>query len=160
MKKRIKDILLLVTTVIFTSGCVLNTGTRIYDNDKMIVKDYDSYNLVQSKHYVENNRMFGSADTMEGTRTIWMLDASEATDVEISYKLKISSGKAKLVLISPDNTVTNLIECEPESDFEEETSSIFPVEVGENRMKLVAGKDTKIEFEVFADKGEIKNFNN
>lgn len=160
MKKRAKVVLFVLIILVFTSGCVLNTGAKVYDNENMIVKNYDSYNLVKSKQNVENNCMSGSAETMEGMRTIWKLDTSEASDVNISYKIKISSGKAKLVLISADNTITNLVECTPESDFEEEKSDTFHVEAGENRIKLIGAKDTKIEYKISADKGKIRNFSN
>ncbi|MDD2981324.1 MAG: hypothetical protein PHN80_15330 [Hespellia sp.] len=160
MRKIIKILSMVAVLLAATSGCSLNTGAKVYDNEKMIVKNYDSYNLIRSKQNVKNNCISGSAECMEGMGTIWKMDADTPTDVNISYKIKVSSGKAKLVLISPDNTVTELAECTPESDSEQKKSDTFHVDEGKNRIKLIGAKETKIEFEISADKGNMRTFNN
>ncbi|SHK37954.1 hypothetical protein [Hespellia stercorisuis] len=159
MRKIIKIISIVAVLLAATSGCSLNTGIKVYNDEKMIVKNYDSYNLIRSRQNVKNNCISGSAERMEGMGTIWKLNADAPTDINISYKIKVSSGKAKLVLISPDNTVTELAECTPESDFEQKESDTFHVDAGKNRIKLIGAKDTKIEFEISADKGDIRTFN-
>lgn len=159
MKKKIKILAIVIAILAFASGCALNTGARIYDNEKIIVKNADSYNLINSRWQVDENCLYGSVGRMEGMGTIWKFDTSEATDVNISYRIKVSSGKAKLVLISADNRLTNLVECTAESDFEEEKTDTIQVNTGKSRIKLVGAKDTKIEIEISADKGDIRSFN-
>ena len=127
-----------------TSGCSLNNGAKVYNDEKMIVKNYDSYNLIRSRQNVKNNCISGSAERMEGMGTIWKLNADTPTDVNISYKIKVSSGKAKLVLISPDNTVTELAECTPDSASKQKQTDTFHVDAGKNRIKLIGVKGTKI----------------
>ena len=41
---------------------------------------------------------------------IWEFDADEAEEVNISYSLTVTSGKAKLVYVSPDGIVSTLAE--------------------------------------------------
>jgi len=42
--------------------------------------------------------------------TIWKLETSQDTSVNIEYTSEISSGKFKVVLINPDDEVINILE--------------------------------------------------
>ena len=66
MKKKIQLLAVICCTVLLIPGCVMNRGTKIYNSDEMIVKDYNSYNLVMSRQSVSENHLTGSAQTMEG----------------------------------------------------------------------------------------------
>lgn len=158
MKKKIRILSILLIVILSISGCILNLGKKIYDNEKILVKDYDSFNLVQSKQHIEDGTLCGSADIMEGMGTIWKFTATDNTDVSISYHIEVSSGKAKLVLISPDDTVTTLTEVTPDSVAEGKTKDTFQVGKGKNRIKLVGGKNTKVNYEISIDKGAISSF--
>lgn len=60
MKKKIKILAIVIAILAFASGCALNTGARIYDNEKIIVKNADSYNLINSRWQVDENCLYGS----------------------------------------------------------------------------------------------------
>ena len=158
MKKKIQLLAVICCTVLLIPGCVVNRGTKIYNSDEMIVKDYNSYNLVMSRQSVSENHLTGSAQTMEGMGEIWEFDAPKDLDVKIESQITVSSGKAKLVLIDPDDTVTILKEYTADSKAEQKYSETFRVKKGHNRMKLVAGKDTQIEFDISVDQGEMNTF--
>lgn len=159
MNKKIRILSAVIVIILSATGCIMNNGTRVYDNEDMIVKDYNSYNLVMSKQHVEDNCLTGSAQSLEGMGTIWRFDAAEDTEVNLTYRINVSSGKAKLVLISPDDTITTLAECTPDSDGEEVTET-FQANEGENRIKLIGAKGTEIEYEISADKGKVSSFGN
>ena len=89
---------------------------------------------------------------------IWEFDAPKDLDVKIESQITVSSGKAKLVLIDPDDTVTILKEYTADSKAEQKYSETFRVKKGHNRMKLVAEKDTQIEFDISVDQGEMNTF--
>ena len=147
-----------VMVSLLTTGCVMNSGDRVYDSEKELAGNYSSYNLTQSASSVSDNSLTGSALKMEGMGTVWRFDAEEETEVTITYMLDVSCGKAKLVLISPDDEVTTLVEyTEETSDGKEHTES-FTVPAGENRIKLVAGRGTEIDYQIAADQGKMNSF--
>lgn len=159
MKQKRTILLLLSTVLLLLSGCIMNTGALIYDNDNMIMRDYNTYDLEKSKQTVVDNCLTGSAELLEGMGGIWELDAKETTDVTITCKIKVSSGKVKLVLIAPDNTLTTLMEYKADSTGNEEASKSFQVEKGKNRIKIVGAKETAAEYKISADKGKMITFN-
>lgn len=143
---------------LLTTGCIMNSGDRVYDSEKELAGNYSSYNLTQSASSVSDNSLTGAALKMEGMGTVWRFDAEEETEVTITYMLDVSSGKAKLVLISPDDEVTTLVEYTEETSDGEEHIETFTVSAGENRIKLVAGRGTEIDYQIAADQGEMISF--
>ena len=133
----------------------MNPGERFYDNEKGIAGETNSYNLTNYSGSQDDNTVSGSAEKMEGMDTIWNYTASDDTEVILSWKLSVSSGKAKLVLIDPDGNLSTLVECEASSDGEQEGSGTFEIKQGENRVKLVGAEETALEFEFTADKGDV-----
>lgn len=150
--------LLLLATMVLAAGCAANTGAKVYDDKEAIAKDYNSYNLVHSKASIDGNTLTGSAELMEGMGTIWEYKAADEEDVSITYSMNVYKGKAKLVLIAPDNTLKTLIECTADSDGWQEGTADVQIREGKNRIKLIGGKGTEIVYEISADKGEIKSF--
>lgn len=148
----------IVMSAALLSGCVMNFGAKLYNDEQEIVRNSNSYNLVRAKQSVKGNHLFGTMDKLEGMGTIWKYNASEETDVTITYQMKISEGKAKLVLISPDDTVITIVECTAESDAEEDVSDTYSLEKGKNRIKLIGAENTKIEFEISLNKGHMISF--
>lgn len=156
MKKQIIILPVLLTVCFLLSGCLLNSASKVYDDDKRIAENYNTYNLVKSVQNIDGDTLSGSADRLEGMGTIWRYKAKEDEEVTLNYKIKVDSGKAKLVYIAPDDKITTLIECT--SDSEKQMEITFSVPEGKNRIKLIGGKDTKIEYEISVDKGSIESF--
>ena len=110
---------------------------------------------------MENNnsgRIIGSAEKLEGMDTIWEFDADEAEEVNISYSLTVTSGKAKLVYVSPDGIVSTLAECIAGEESEKSASDSIEAKAGENRIRLVGAEGTTLEYEFTADAGEVEPF--
>ena len=134
----------------------MNLGERYYENDRGIAGDSNSYNLTNYTGSQEGNTVSGSAEKMEGMDTVWKYEASEDTEVTFTWKLNVSSGKAKFVLIDPDGNLSTLAECKAESGGEQENSGTFEIKKGENRVKLVGAEKTSLEYEFTADEGDVQ----
>lgn len=91
---------------------------------------------------------------MEGMDTIWVFDASEDTLLDITYTLNVTSGKIKLVLINPEGDVSIIAECDTEMS--EPIQSTLNIESGNNRIKIVAGENTKFNVEISIQEGEFQ----
>lgn len=158
MKKGWKIIIIASLTIMLVSGCALNTGVRVYNNEKALAADYSSYNLINFSSSQSGNTVSGSAEKLEGMDTIWKYDADELTEVNISFSLTVTSGKAKLVYVDPDGTVSTLLECSTGENAGQSESETLKVKEGENRIRLVGAEGTGLEYEFTADKGEVETF--
>lgn len=138
---------LLVPAVLLT-GCAVNFGKQVYDNEEMIGADYDRYNADYFSQSSEGDTLSGSAEKLEGMRTIKKFDSSGEGEISLTYDLNVSSGRAKIALVAPDGTVMIPGECTAE---EKETTGSEQYEAveGEYRIKLVGDEGTKLEYEIF-----------
>ena len=125
--------------VLFTAGgCSSDFMTSIYNDDSRIVEESDSYNRVR---YVQS--------------TLWSCRASRDMEADIIYKIQVEKGKVKLVLIAPDDTLTIVTEVTSDTS-EEHSEAVLELKEGMNRIKIVAGEDTKFKMEVSVSEGEFK----
>ena len=46
---------------LLTTGCIMNSGDRVYDSEKELAGNYSSYNLTQSASSVSDNSLTGAA---------------------------------------------------------------------------------------------------
>ena len=76
---------------VLISGCALNTGARVYDNEKALSGNANSYNLVNYSGSMSDNTVSGSAEKLEGMDTIWRFNTDEPTEVNISCNLTVTS---------------------------------------------------------------------
>ena len=91
---------------------------------------------------------------MEGMDTIWVFDAEEDKSLDITYTINVFSGKMKLVLINPKGDVSIIAECDTEMS--EPIQSTLNIESGNNRIKIVAGANTKFDIDISIQEGEFK----
>ena len=156
--KKVWKIIAAGLSIMLLPGCALNTGARVYDDEKALAADYNSYNLINFSGSQSENTVSGSAERLEGVDTIWEFDAQEQAEVNIFCHLTVTSGKAKLVYVDPDGTVSTLLECSAGEDGGMSASETIEVKEGENRIRLVGAEDTGLEYEFTADKGEVEAF--
>ena len=141
-------------TVCLITGCAANPMVAVYDNDQRIASDTNTYNLDKVDQTTEDGHFTASVEKMEGMDTIGVFDAEEDTSLDITYTLNVSSGKMKLVLINPKGDVSVIDECDTEMS--EPVQSTLNVESGNNRIKIVAGENTKFDIEISIQEGEFK----
>lgn len=136
------------------TGCAYNPMVAVYHNNERIASDTNSYNLDSVDQTSENGRFTANVERMEGMDTIWVFDTEEEVDLDITYTLDVASGKLKLVLISPDGDVVTIAECD--SEMSEPALATLNLEKGNNRIKIVAGQNTKFDIDLSIPEGEFK----
>ncbi len=146
MKKKVGVIFLCI--VMLLTGCTSVDVTEVYDNDKKIASQSNTYNKVNYKMSEKNGTITLSCEVFEGMDTIWSYTASEDMEVDIRYSLKLESGKTKLVQILPDGTLETIVEVTGESEGVEGIEKTLQLKEGKNRIKIIGGKDTSINLEM------------
>ena len=149
-KKYIAGILL---GSLLLSGCASNPMVAIYNDNERIASTSNSYNLDHVEQELTDGQLTASVERLEGMETIWTYSSDTDKEISISYDINIFSGVLKIVLITPDGEV-NIIE-EYSAGTQEFAQSILNVQSGNNRIKLVAGKDTKFDIEISIEEGEF-----
>ena len=145
-------VVLLVVSLMM--GCSTNPMIAIYDNEQKIASDTNSYNLDEVEQTLENGHFVASAEKMEGMDTIWTFESEDEKSVDITYSINVTSGKLKMVLINSNGEVHVISECDYEMD--EPIQEILDVGKGNNRIKIVAGKNTKFDIDISIPEGEFK----
>lgn len=149
MKKKLYAVILAVA--LLASGC---SPMNVYDNEERIADNSNSYNKIRYKQSTKDDTTTITCGKMEGMDTVWKYQAEEDMTLQMYCTLEVTSGKAKLVLIQPDDTIITLAEkestAEEEINTEEnddttstaESMSTLELKKGSNRMKIVCEKDT------------------
>ncbi len=136
------------------AGCA--NLTAIYEDDQRITADADSFHMVRAFSKIVNDNFKASVGKMEGMDTIWIYEAGEAEDLDITYTIQVSSGKLKLVWIGPEGEASVIVECEGNSAMESVQDTLH-VESGRNRVKIVAAEDKQFEIELSIPEGEFQS---
>ncbi|BCJ92765.1 hypothetical protein acsn021_03340 [Anaerocolumna cellulosilytica] len=135
-------------------GCSRNYMSSLYSNDKEIVSESNSFSVDEETQNIEGQQYSGSL-VLEGMDTIWKYDAKEDMNIDISYELSVNKGKAKLVLISPDDACETIVENNEKAEQKELETVTVTLKKGENRIKLVAADKAQIDLDLSVDKGEF-----
>ncbi|WP_026477187.1 hypothetical protein [Alkaliphilus transvaalensis] len=107
----------------------------IYDDNSKIVEAFDSYSFQRrlgGNTEEETNITFN----FSGMETLWDITASQESTIQILFDAKISKGRFKVVLISPDMEVINILENTQNGAMELKLSE------GASRIKIV-GDNTR-----------------
>ena len=102
---KVRIILPTIAIMLLFSSCSFNSMLSIYNNDKKIASETNTFNLGEIEQEIDNKKIEAKIDDIEGMETIWSFTSDEDMDIELSGEMSIKSGKAKLVLILPDNTL-------------------------------------------------------
>lgn len=129
--------------------------SAIYNNDKKLAETSDSWSLFNNNQSIENNEFNGTYE-LSGCGTIWRYSSDEQFDLQVPYNLTVNSGKAKLILITPDNEVKTLVENTSKSPVKYESTFTLPIEKGLNRIKLVGSKKANIQVQLKIDEGTFE----
>ena len=145
---------ILFLIAILITGC--SYITSIYDSDEQISSTSNAYNLTNVTQAIEGEKFTGELEKFEGMDTIWSYEATEDMELEMTYLLNASKGRVKLVLISPDGSLTNVVERSENATFTDYATSNLQIKKGTNRLKMVAGKDCKVKFDITIPCGKFK----
>ncbi|KOY67466.1 hypothetical protein [Clostridium sporogenes] len=153
-KKIIAFIAMATITISLLVGCN-NNMDKIYNDNSKIATEYDTFGLDKSDETIESGIYKGQLK-LSGSGTIWTYESSSDINLKVPYLLSVKSGKAKIVLISTDNKVVNLVENTDKATMKESTSLTLPIKKGKNRIKLVGYKKADIDIELHIEKGKFK----
>lgn len=161
-KKKYVVILILLSVLLI--GCSKNSITSIYDNymtsiyddNEKISSTTNSYSLNGIQQSIKGQQFKGHIKKIEGMDTIWTYESDEDKELDMIYLINVTRGKLKLVLISPDNSVTNIIERTNQSDIISYATNTLHIKKGLNRIKIVADKDTSAELDITIPDGNLK----
>ena len=152
---KVRIILPTIAIMLLFSSCSFNSMLSIYNNDKKIASETNTFNLGEIEQEIDNKKIEAKIDDIEGMETIWSFTSDEDMDIELSGEMSIKSGKAKLVLILPDNTLILLAEKDFASNSNEITQT-FSVKQGLNRIKIVAEKNTELDLVLASTDGDFQ----
>jgi len=147
---------LTLSIILALVGCSTNLMASVYDKDAKIASDSNSFNLYNTEQTIEGQNFIGTIEQIEGMDTIWTYEAEEDIELDMTYLLNVISGKAKLVLISPDSSLTTLIEVTNESEVTDYATNVLSIKKGLNRIKIVAGENTELNFDITIPSGEFQ----
>ncbi|WP_425448861.1 hypothetical protein [Dethiothermospora halolimnae] len=153
-RKKIVSIVILIVVITLVIGCNDETG-KVYSDENEISAKYDTFSLDEDSETIEQGKYKGTFK-LSGMGTIWKYQSDDDINLEVPYKFSVQKGKAKLVLISPDDTIVNLIEITNSSSEKKEKSLTLPIKKGLNRMKVVGHDKASIDMEIQIDKGSFK----
>ena len=165
MKKKISIIIVTVVimyAVIFTVIMLqtMHLPSAVYENPDLITRSLNSANKINYRMNTQDGITTINCRKMTGMDTIWKYEADEDLTLQMYYDLKVTSGKAKLVLITPDDTIITLAEqdsaeCKDEQKKESgtmedsgtsalaiESMTELNLEKGNNRIKIICEKGT------------------
>ncbi len=153
---KVKNVMIVVALILGLTACASNPMADIYDNDSEIASNSNSYNLINCEQRIEEQNYNCSIEKFEGIDTVWSYDATEDVSAELSYFVSVYNGKMKLVLIAPDDSLTTIAGITPETKLEDSKNYTINLKKGKNRIKVVAGKDTKLDIELSIPMGEFE----
>lgn len=131
-----------------------------YDNQKLLAANMGSVNKMNYRLSRHGDLTTITCGKMQGMEIIWRCNADEDRELVMYYNFTVTSGKAKLVLVRPDDTVITLVEQDsaaagdvPTEDTgitapsDDTTSTVDPMATlelkkGKNYMKIVCDKGT------------------
>lgn len=154
-KKRIVLITMSIMIISLLVGCMNTTTNKVYNDNNKIASVSDTFGLDESNETIESG-IYKGKFKLSGSGTIWTYESSTDFDLQIPYTLLVKSEKAKIVLISPDNTVVNLLENTSDFTIEGATSVTAPIKKGNNRIKVVGYEKADIDIELHIDTGTFQ----
>ncbi|MCY6958678.1 50S ribosomal protein L7ae [Clostridium brassicae] len=155
-KKRIISIFMAIIIISLLIGCGNNTMDKVYNDNNKIADQSDTFGLDESEETIQSGSYKGKLK-LSGSGTVWRYQSNKEFNLEVPYTLSVKSGKAKIVLISPDNTVHTLIENTERSTTTEGTMTLtIPIKKGINRIKVVGYKKADIDIELHIKQGEFE----
>lgn len=143
-------------SLLFT-GCFSsnNYTNSIYSNDEKIIAEGDSFYLNLKNQKLTDDSLTASC-VFNGIDTIWQYNADSDLEVDLTYGLTLTKGKAKLVFIDGNNKITNIVERTEKYTDENTAIAKLNLKKGINRIKLVAADKPDLNLNLSIDVGDLE----
>ena len=151
--RRVIIVAVLLFVVASLPGCGDLNAT--YDDNAAIASSGDSSSARASTSIIIGHSLSVTA-TMTGSRTIWSYNALSDVDITVSYSLSVTDGgKAKLVLITPDDEVITLVENADKTQTGDLQSKTVSLQAGKNRIKIVGYDSPRFDLKLSVEEGVL-----
>lgn len=119
--------------------------SQVYNNEQLLAKELNTASKKNYKKNKQDEMITITCEKMTGMDTLWKYNTLEDITIQMNYSLQVTSGKAKLILVQPDNTLITLAE-ESAMDNQQintmEQKCELDLKKGKNRIKIVCEKGT------------------
>lgn len=103
-------IILVILVVTFSSACVHdNLSTNFLDDDTIVI-DSDKLGLNEDFTVSEIDGKYYTNFDFNGMYTIWEFDSESDHELNFDYEINLEFGEIRLVMIDPNNNVTDLLD--------------------------------------------------
>jgi len=161
MKKKLPIIVAIVVVLyvaIFAAVMLITIfqPATVYDDQKLLAGN-DSANKMNYRLSIHDGITTVRCGKMTGADTLWKYKADNDMNLNMDYTFRVTNGKAKLILINPDDTIITLVEQSSIDAFKQnistasdsdsivsvaESMAVLDLKKGVNRIKIVCEKGT------------------
>ena len=138
---------ILVAMAITSYNSVTNYQKGIFDDENKIAEEGDSYTYSIRQGKSAGNEANIKFTSFWGMDTVFEITSAGENDVVFNFESVIDNGDFKVVLITPDNEVVNILEGT------KKVSETISLKDGTSRIKLV-GRKARGEIKIKIDSGE------
>lgn len=131
------NIICLILVCLCLTACSNEFARQEYDSDEKISQIQDHYTKEKSNSRSTNGEYSLTVAKFQGRETIWKKTLKKDQDMETGISLQLSKGKAKVVHIDGNGSVTTVLECTPDTPAEEAVTKTIALKSGKNRLKIV-----------------------
>ena len=156
MKNGLRGLIAAAVLAVGLSACAAPSAAAVYEKESLIAKDSNNYSVVNPEQSVEDGTYAVTVERFEGVDTIWSYETQQAEETELTYQLAVKSGRAKLVLVAPDHSLTTIAEITPDIQMENPQRALLELRKGNNQIKLVAEENTQLELVLEVSVGELQ----
>lgn len=126
-------------------------------NDQKLLAGIDSANKMNYRLNIHDETTTVKCSKMTGADTIWNYNADNDMNLKMLYTFQVTDGKAKLILVNPDDTIIILAEQDSAVASEQnvsisddpdpvasaaESMAVLDLKKGVNRIKIACEKGT------------------
>lgn len=155
-KKIMMMFFVLIMMSILLSGCDMPNRDNLYDDTEAIIENENAYSILKSASKTENNTLTKSVESSSGIETIWKYNSDQDETIEMNYKLNVSKGSVKLVLITGSDKIIDLVELSEGDSYAEQSKLSLSTEKGLNSIKIITKNRAGYEFSITTFEGSYE----
>lgn len=140
-------IIILVLIVLFIIPALKYCQPNPYYSKRAVLSQSEAFTQVNDEQNLDPNH-FSYTGEFSGIASFWHYYAEKDKQVNLSYFMSVDWGKAKLILVDGQNSVTNIVDLRGQVQTRSEENHTLHLKKGDNYLKLVATEGTKVGFEV------------
>jgi hypothetical protein len=110
----------LILLALVIAGCGIDKDKEaIYDDDKRIAQEGDSYSFFQRSGEEEKkgNHLKLQYSRFYGVQTLWAYESPKECEINLNYDSQVDKGKFKVVLVTPKQEVIKIAEQDDKGSF-------------------------------------------